>query len=162
MPAFEGDHGSERHAPAESPAYNLAMRYVAGTFDAPVPASAGMRALELSGVPRADIRVLRPVNGDRASEPDTENLSDVSAGAAGDSQHGSQAAAAHHAPAADTRSAGHDLLAAEDAATLAKIMQPGLVVVLARVPTARAAAAAAALRAVGAGRVTESLSPPRG
>ena len=138
------------------------MRYVAGTFDAPVPAAAGMRALELSGVPGADIRVLRPVNGDRTSDPDIENVVDVGAGATGDSQHLSESAASQRAPGADTRSALYDLLAADDAATLAKMLQPGLVVVLARVPTARAAAAAAALRAVGAGGVTESLPPPRG
>jgi hypothetical protein len=104
------------------------MRYVLGTFDAPVPAAAGVRALELAGVVRRDIRMIDP--------------SDVGLG-----------------EGALASGPLRDLLAADDRALLGRLGGAGRTTVIARVPTARAGAAAAALRAVGAGGVTESATP---
>jgi hypothetical protein len=97
------------------------MRYLAGLFDAPGPTAAALAALRSSGVALRDVRVLTA--DDRDLEGRDVAVTDL------------------------LRDRG---VPAEAAAELARAIDAGATLLFARAPSARAAAAAAALRGVGA------------
>ncbi len=114
------------------------MRYVAGLFDAPAPAAAGMSVLAAAGIGEPDVHVLS--NADDADSP--QRTSDTAA-----------FLRAHGVPA-------------DTAFAFAEAVAGGGILLFARVPSARAGQAASALRAVGAldlggGRALSGDAAPR-
>lgn len=109
------------------------MRYLAGLFDAPAPATAGLSVLAAAGILPTDIRVLS--NDGRTDD-------------------------AHTAPDVVAFLRKHGV-PGDLASTLGDAVALGNILLFARAPSARAAAADAALRAVGALDITGGGYPPR-